>query len=140
MLRSLIVCCALLAPASGFAPSRGLTAGARAPRCRRAVAVSMSESPDGPGLLTGLQKQLALKSQFTKGDSMTAGGFGTSGEAPIQIRGFSLGNAFIGGGALITITSFAEYFGSSSDIGLSGLGFVCGPRVRVAASRRGRRS
>ena len=45
--------------------------------------------------------------------TMTAGGFGTSGEAPFEIRGFSLSDTVIGIGSVITLSSFAEYISGS---------------------------
>jgi hypothetical protein len=62
--------------------------------------------------------------------AMTAGGFGTGGKAPFEIRGFSLSNIILGLGGIITGTSFMEYFSSAgsdnSGSGLSGIGFVYG--------------
>jgi len=63
--------------------------------------------------------------------SMTPGGFGKGGEPPFEIRGFSLSNMILGGGFLITASSFVEYITNSigeigSINGLSGLGFVYG--------------
>jgi len=65
------------------------------------------------------------------------GGAGVSnaGEPPFEIRGFSLGNLVIGAGLLITIASFAEYLGDSSDsLNISGLGFVYGIPVFLAGA------
>lgn len=56
---------------------------------------------------------------------VTAGGFNTAGEPPIEIRGFSLAKSFFGVGTVITLASFAEYFGSGQ-AGLSSLGFIYG--------------
>lgn len=53
------------------------------------------------------------------------GGINVSGEAPFEIRGFSLANAAAITGTAITAASFYEYFSSGSG-GLSGIGFVYG--------------
>ena len=72
--------------------------------------------------------------------TMTSGGFGTGGEPPFEIRGFSLSNVILTIGFIIGLSSFAEYFLSTfentSDIGgVSGLGFVYGlPIVLVGAA------
>ena len=64
---------------------------------------------------------------------MTAGGFGTGGEAPFEIRGFSLSDAIIAAGLLVTISSFAEFaFGGAG--GVSGLGFVYGLPIILGGS------
>ena len=57
---------------------------------------------------------------------LTAGGFNTSGEPPLEIRGFSLAKAFLFGGLFVTGASFAEFFTSGGSAGLSSLGFVYG--------------
>lgn len=48
---------------------------------------------------------------------------------PFEIRGFSLANAFLFGGAFITITSFSSYFNSSGTASATSLGFVYGVPV-----------
>lgn len=55
-----------------------------------------------------------------------AGGVNVSGEAPFEIRGFSLANAAAAAGVAITAASFFEYFSSGGSGGLSGIGFVYG--------------
>jgi len=62
-------------------------------------------------------------------------GVNNAGEPPFEIRGFSLGNLIIGVGILITVASFAEYLGDSSEaLGVSGLGFVYGIPVFLAGA------
>ena len=66
---------------------------------------------------------------------MVAGaGVNNAGEPPFEIRGFSLGNAVLGGGILITILSFVDYLGNAGNDGLSvsGLGFVYGIPICLA--------
>eukprot|EP00638_Chattonella_subsalsa_P002182 CAMPEP_0117752212 /NCGR_PEP_ID=MMETSP0947-20121206/11472_1 /TAXON_ID=44440 /ORGANISM="Chattonella subsalsa, Strain CCMP2191" /LENGTH=264 /DNA_ID=CAMNT_0005570813 /DNA_START=293 /DNA_END=1087 /DNA_ORIENTATION=+ len=55
-----------------------------------------------------------------------AGGINVAGEAPFEIRGFSLGNALLGTGLAVTVASFTEFFLTAGSEGLSGLGFVYG--------------
>uniref|UniRef100_A0A7R9UF83 Thylakoid membrane protein n=1 Tax=Pinguiococcus pyrenoidosus TaxID=172671 RepID=A0A7R9UF83_9STRA len=57
---------------------------------------------------------------------VAAGGINTSGKPPFEIRGFSLATLFLGGGFLLTVGSFAEYFSEGGGSGVSGLGFVYG--------------
>ena len=57
---------------------------------------------------------------------MIGGGFNLSGEAPFEIRGFSLANLALLIGVGITGASFYEYFTSGGSAGLSGVGFVYG--------------
>merc|ERR1719183_3243036 len=65
---------------------------------------------------------------------MTAGGFNTEGEAPFQIRGFSLGNIALGVGLAVTVSSFVDY-ASRGDLSLSGVGFIYGlPIMLIGAS------
>jgi Protein of unknown function (DUF2854) len=75
-----------------------------------------------------------MKSDFDDSESgpaqVAAGGINVSGEAPFEIRGFSLGNAFLIAGVAITVASFTEYF-TSGGAGLSGLGFVYGIPVAL---------
>ncbi|KAJ8600701.1 hypothetical protein CTAYLR_008325 [Chrysophaeum taylorii] len=59
-------------------------------------------------------------------EKVTAGGFNTAGEPPIEIRGFSLAKSFLGAGVVITGASFAEFFSSQGQAGLSSLGFIYG--------------
>eukprot|EP00904_Undaria_pinnatifida_P010251 jgi/Undpi1/6356/HiC_scaffold_20.g08837.m1 len=54
------------------------------------------------------------------------GGINVSGEAPFEIRGFSLANAAALIGLAITVASFFEYFSTGGAGGLSGIGFVYG--------------
>lgn len=55
--------------------------------------------------------------------TMTAGGFGTSGEAGIEIRGFSLAKAVLGLGVLLILSSFISFLLNDGS-GLSSLGFI----------------
>ena len=75
-----------------------------------------------------------MRSDFDESESgpaqVAAGGINVSGEAPFEIRGFSLGTAFLGAGVAITAFSFYEYF-TSGGAGLSGLGFVYGIPVAL---------
>lgn len=59
------------------------------------------------------------------------GGINVSGEAPFEIRGFSLANAAALVGTAITGASFYEYFSSGGSGGLSGIGFVYGIPVML---------
>jgi hypothetical protein len=63
-------------------------------------------------------------------------GVNNAGEPPFEIRGFSLGNAVILSGILITVLSFAEYLSDSGSDGLnvSGLGFVYGIPIFLAGA------
>lgn len=62
-------------------------------------------------------------------------GVNNAGEPPFEIRGFSLGNVIILTGILITIASFAEYLGDTSEsLSVSGLGFVYGIPVFLAGA------
>ena len=54
------------------------------------------------------------------------GGINVSGEAPFEIRGFSLANAAALVGLAITVASFVEYFSTGGAGRLSGIGFVYG--------------
>ena len=54
------------------------------------------------------------------------GGIHVSGEAPFEIRGFSLANAAALVGLAITVASFVEYFSTGGAGRLSGIGFVYG--------------
>jgi len=63
-------------------------------------------------------------------DSMKAGGFNTAGEAPFEIRGFSLGNAVLGVGSLILAASFSTFFKGDASGG-SGIGFVYGVPIML---------
>ena len=58
--------------------------------------------------------------------AVTAGGFNTAGEPPLEIRGFSLAKAFLGVGTVVTGASFFEFFSSAGTAGLSSLGFIYG--------------
>jgi len=60
-----------------------------------------------------------------------AGGINVAGEAPFEIRGFSLGNALLFAGLGITVASFTEFFLTAGSEGLSGLGFVYGIPVSL---------
>lgn len=65
--------------------------------------------------------------QMQQGPSkLTGGGINISGEAPFEIRGFSLANAAAFVGLGITAASFFEYFSTGGAGGLSGIGFVYG--------------
>jgi hypothetical protein len=97
--------------------------------CAENVADSYRASgASGMHLTTRRSRTLRMQDEgVPQGSGMTAGGFGTQGEPPVEIRGFSLGNFAIGAGALVTFSSFAEYLkGGSEQVGLSGLGFVYG--------------
>eukprot|EP00640_Fibrocapsa_japonica_P002264 CAMPEP_0113936612 /NCGR_PEP_ID=MMETSP1339-20121228/3481_1 /TAXON_ID=94617 /ORGANISM="Fibrocapsa japonica" /LENGTH=288 /DNA_ID=CAMNT_0000939143 /DNA_START=18 /DNA_END=884 /DNA_ORIENTATION=- /assembly_acc=CAM_ASM_000762 len=63
---------------------------------------------------------------FGEGNTITSGGINLSGEPPFEIRGFSLGDAFLGVGVAVTAISFTEFFMSAGSEGLSGIGFVYG--------------
>jgi hypothetical protein len=65
------------------------------------------------------------------------GGAGVSnaGEPPFEIRGFSLGNAVVAAGVVITVASFVDYLSTSSDsLSVSGLGFVYGIPIFLAGA------
>ena len=63
-------------------------------------------------------------------------GISNAGEPPFEIRGFSLGNAVLLTGILITIGSFADYFSSSSSGGdgfaISGLSIIYALPITLA--------
>lgn len=62
-------------------------------------------------------------------------GVNNAGEPPFEIRGFSLGNMIIGAGLLITLASFIDYLGDSSEsLSVSGLGFVYGIPIFLAGA------
>ena len=62
-------------------------------------------------------------------------GVNNAGEPPFEIRGFSLGNLVIVSGVLITLLSFAEYLGDSSEgLNVSGLGFIYGIPIFLAGA------
>jgi len=63
-------------------------------------------------------------------ESMKAGGFNTAGEAPFEIRGFSLGNAILGVGSLILAASFSTFLKGDASGG-SGIGFVYGVPIML---------
>jgi len=62
-------------------------------------------------------------------------GVNNAGEPPFEIRGFSLGNLVILSGVLITLLSFVEYLGDSSEgLNVSGLGFIYGIPIFLAGA------
>uniref|UniRef100_A0A7S2TQJ2 Uncharacterized protein n=1 Tax=Lotharella oceanica TaxID=641309 RepID=A0A7S2TQJ2_9EUKA len=67
---------------------------------------------------------------FADEQSMKAGGFNTAGEAPFEIRGFSLGNAVLGVGSLILAASFSTFLKGDASGG-SGIGFVYGVPIML---------
>jgi hypothetical protein len=82
--------------------------------------------------------QLLLYDQWAAPKSAMIGGAGVNnaGEPPFEIRGFSLGNAIVIAGILVTVLSFAEYLSDSGSEGLnvSGLGFVYGIPIFLAGA------
>lgn len=73
--------------------------------------------------------------QAPKSAMIGGAGVNNAGEPPFEIRGFSLGNVVILSGVLVTILSFAEYLGDTSEgISLSGLGFVYGIPIFLAGA------
>ena len=68
---------------------------------------------------------------------MTAGGFGTGGEAPFEIRGFLLSDAIIAAGLLVTISSFAEFaFGGAGGVGTIAIQVAKAIGARVLTTAR----
>ena len=65
--------------------------------------------------------------------AMTAGGFGTGGEAPFELRGFNLGDALVAVGLGITLVSFIDYLNNSGGF-LGTLGFVYGLPLALGGS------
>jgi hypothetical protein len=64
--------------------------------------------------------------------NVSPGGFNASGEAPIEIRGFSLAKAILIVGLGLTVASFAEFFLSEGGgSGLGSLGFIYGLPVTL---------
>ena len=61
-----------------------------------------------------------------KPSKWAGGGINVSGEAPFEIRGFSLANAAALVGLAITVASFFENFSTGGAGGLSGIGFAYG--------------
>jgi len=74
--------------------------------------------------------------QPTKSAMIGGAGVNNAGEPPFEIRGFSLGNLTVLGGAALTIFSIIDYLGSNNADGiqLSGLGFVYGIPIFVAGA------
>ena len=64
--------------------------------------------------------------------AMTPGGFGTAGEPPIEIRGFSLSNLFLTFGFLSILSSFANYLTNTDSI--TSIGFVIGLPILLVGS------
>jgi len=62
---------------------------------------------------------------------VSPGGFNSAGEAPIEIRGFSLAKAALGVGLTLTLASFGEYFLNEGGAGLGSLGFIYGIPVTL---------
>eukprot|EP00752_Nemacystus_decipiens_P010421 g9288.t1 len=72
------------------------------------------------------RQHLGLQMQSDGPSQWAGGGINVSGEAPFEIRGFSLANAAALVGLAITSASFFEYFSTGGAGGLSGIGFVYG--------------
>ena len=89
------------------------------------------------GHLVGCTLQDSASSWEAPKSAMVGGaGVNNAGEPPFEIRGFSLGNAVILSGILVTVLSFAEYLSDSGSDGLnvSGLGFVYGIPIFLAGA------
>lgn len=80
----------------------------------------------GLALMDLLLHDINRQMQMQEDGRMIGGGFNLSGEAPFEIRGFSLANLALLIGVGITGASFFEYFTSGGSAGLSGVGFVYG--------------
>ena len=143
--RTLLVTLAFVAPAQGFVPRSSPLA--RHVDARRASGAAASWAVSGmrrradaaapfssPLATTIMMAEGGRDGQRTEASrTMTAGGFGTGGEAPFELRGFSLGDAALAIGGFVTVSSFAQYFNNVG--GLSGLGFVYGlPIMLIGAS------
>jgi len=79
------------------------------------------------------QRQPSLRNtnlRVNADESMKAGGFNTAGEAPFEIRGFSLGNAVLGVGSLILAASFSTFL-KGDESGGSGIGFIYGVPIML---------
>eukprot|EP00616_Rhizochromulina_sp_CCMP1243_P003495 CAMPEP_0118984644 /NCGR_PEP_ID=MMETSP1173-20130426/38221_1 /TAXON_ID=1034831 /ORGANISM="Rhizochromulina marina cf, Strain CCMP1243" /LENGTH=279 /DNA_ID=CAMNT_0006935321 /DNA_START=54 /DNA_END=893 /DNA_ORIENTATION=- len=105
----------LPALSSGFGP--------RSSPLRHRTKVQWRRSPATPALVR-------MMSSPDDG-GMSPGGFNTGGEAPIEIRGFSLAKATLGVGLGLTLASFAEFFVSDGSASLSSLGFIYGIPVTL---------
>ncbi|GMH80663.1 hypothetical protein TrST_g6040 [Triparma strigata] len=98
------------------------------PRGRLAGIKTVTQSPLRRG-----SKHISLGPLFADNDDWEApksamvGGAGVNnaGEPPFEIRGFSLGNAVLGGGLLLTTLGFVDYLSNSGGIA-SAAGFVYG--------------
>eukprot|EP00467_Chlorarachnion_reptans_P020256 CAMPEP_0114514806 /NCGR_PEP_ID=MMETSP0109-20121206/16363_1 /TAXON_ID=29199 /ORGANISM="Chlorarachnion reptans, Strain CCCM449" /LENGTH=363 /DNA_ID=CAMNT_0001694897 /DNA_START=408 /DNA_END=1499 /DNA_ORIENTATION=- len=86
------------------------------------------EVPRGFGM--DMRSLQVLRPNADEPTSMKAGGFNTAGEAPFEIRGFSLGNAILGIGSLILAASFSTFFKGDASGG-SGIGFVYGVPIML---------
>jgi Protein of unknown function (DUF2854) len=85
-------------------------------------------------ILRVLSKQ-GWKATPSKSAMIGGAGVNNAGEPPFEIRGFSLGNAVVGAGVVITLASFVDYLSTSSDtLSVSGLGFVYGIPIFLAGA------
>ncbi|CAB1118370.1 unnamed protein product [Ectocarpus sp. CCAP 1310/34] len=122
------VCTAFVAPV-GQAAAGGLVASPPQQQHARVLVSARSQSSDTfrHHRAGGRRRQrLALQMQSDGPSQWAGGGINVSGEAPFEIRGFSLANAAALAGLAITCASFYEYFSTGGAGGLSGIGFVYG--------------
>ncbi|CAM9449037.1 unnamed protein product [Ectocarpus sp. 6 AP-2014] len=122
------VCTAFVAPV-GQAAAGGLVASSSQQQHARVLVSARSQSSDTfhHHRAGGRRRQrLALQMQSDGPSQWAGGGINVSGEAPFEIRGFSLANAAALAGLAITCASFYEYFSTGGAGGLSGIGFVYG--------------
>ncbi|CAM9593345.1 unnamed protein product [Ectocarpus fasciculatus] len=121
------VCTAFVAPV-GQAAAGGLVASSQQQHARVLVSARSQSSDTFHHHRDGgrRRQRLALQMQSDGPSQWAGGGINVSGEAPFEIRGFSLANAAALAGLAITCASFYEYFSTGGAGGLSGIGFVYG--------------
>lgn len=84
-----------------------------------------------PKINRNLPNKLIMNSE----NKMTPGGFGNNGKAPFEIRGFSLADTTVVTGAIVTLSSFAEYFNIvGSEGSISSIGFIYGLPITLIGS------
>eukprot|EP00529_Nitzschia_sp_RCC80_P030421 CAMPEP_0113500302 /NCGR_PEP_ID=MMETSP0014_2-20120614/32239_1 /TAXON_ID=2857 /ORGANISM="Nitzschia sp." /LENGTH=293 /DNA_ID=CAMNT_0000394595 /DNA_START=111 /DNA_END=992 /DNA_ORIENTATION=+ /assembly_acc=CAM_ASM_000159 len=130
------------AAAAAAAVSVGAVDGFVMPSRTTAVSTSSTTASSTPKFNSNSNKSNLFMSsdddswEAPKSAMVGGAGVNNAGEPPFEIRGFSLGNAVIVSGILVTVLSFAEYLSDSGSEGLnvSGLGFVYGIPIFLAGA------
>jgi hypothetical protein len=126
---------AFVAPLPSASVARGSGSAARPLAHRTQHRQKIGSSPSSAPYFVLNSSRRGDSSDFEDDDFSAAkvapGGINVSGEAPFEIRGFSLASAFLITGVGITVASFTEYFTTGGSGGLSGLGFVYGIPVSL---------